>query len=104
MHRAGLPPINTQEEEEATSAVRVLHRCRAHPQSVESSLLPFMLFLTLETPTTAIWTTFQLQRNQPCFGLDVSISEYTGPPILCLGGAVSDMCLHEHSKLMVLTL
>lgn len=37
-----------------------MHRCRAHPCTVESSLLLCMLFLTLATPTTTVWLTLQL--------------------------------------------
>lgn len=65
---------NTQEIEASRATCLLhfrasLHRCSAHPCTVESSLLPCMLFLTLETPPTTTTTTvspaFQLQYL-PC--------------------------------------
>lgn len=68
MHRAGLPPINTQEEEEeeATCAVRVLQRCRAHPRSVGFFVAIYVVF-NFEDIDNGLWTAIQTSATTAMF-------------------------------------
>lgn len=63
MHQVALQTTKTEEEEEEASCVTCqhlpqfrasMHQCRTHLCTIMSSLLLCMLFLTLETPATAI--------------------------------------------------
>lgn len=71
MQRVGLQTVDAQEEESSCTTRLRLLQFRASPCTVESELLPGMLFPTLESATTTIRPTLDLRhlRCAAMFGL-----------------------------------